>query len=251
MLKLRLLISVCIFSAISVFMAVSFARCQQEAVASVLVTPEGVQADVFLPKNPFVVIKVGATDQDQIEKLAKIYEKFPQGDISLLVSGLIAEMEAEFEEMNLTVEKDFMVATGNNIQGVLAMEMPKNLEDEPVIIGVVVLGDPRKADEILEKIMIKGEHQKQSYGSAVIYLKEGEDGVIARYKDVLVITGTEIEIKKAIDRLKDRKKSVLSNKFYQEAVKKTESSFGFFYIGFDSAADLFKEMKIWMRCRKS
>lgn len=236
--KLRLLVSIGILLGVSVILIIYFYGCQQAVHASALVTPDGVKADVFLPEKPFIVLKIGATDEEQSSSLNEIFKKFPQDEINNGFTELVAEANADLEEMDLTVEDDFMAAVGENIQAIVAIEMPSNVEEEPTIVGVVVLGDPEKADEILEKMMVKGEHQKQNYGSATIYLKEGEDGVIARYQDVLVVTQTEADMKRALDRVRDEGKSVLANEYYQKAVEKAGSSVGFVYMGFDSFAEL-------------
>jgi hypothetical protein len=241
MLKLRLLVPVGVFLGVLIFLVVYFFGLQQAVRASALITPEGVKADVFLPEKSFFVLKIGATDEAQSKNLSEIFRKFPQDEISDAFAGLIAEADSELEEMDLTIENDFMVAVGKNIQAVLAIEMPDNVKDEPAIVGVVVLDDPEKADEILGKMMVKGEHQKQNYGPAAIYLKEGEDGVIARFQDVLVVTRTEADMKRALDRIRDEGKSVLANEYYQKAVEKAGSSVGFVYMGFDSFVELMND----------
>lgn len=215
------------------------AGCQSIDGKSGLVSKEGVKAESLMPKNSFVVMKLGTDDLQQIENLKKLSENFPIEGMDIAMEEMINELRDNLSEEGLSLEEDLYPAIGENPQMMMSMVLAENSSDDPDMLAVLVLGDADKVEKFI-KIPSGEEAKFQPYKGYEIYNTGSDNSYLLRFKDVFLFSNKLEVVKEAVDRSGNGADSLLANTNYQKGIKDLPGVWAYFYI---DIATIMKQMQ--------
>ncbi len=260
-----------------VLFAVAFTSgCQQvnqNQIASVLMTKQGVKAESFLPKDPFMVMKFGASTEAQQEKSDALIKKFDGSELQAFLAQLTTEMNSGLLTKGMSLEKDLLPIIGNNPELLIAVYMKiddvspgtSSLKQQPSqesgraliadatggrdttpepsdVIITVKVDDTEKLQKFLDQLLVDGSAVKESYKDMSFYTNKRDNSALAVSQDLLVFANSPESLQKALDLKSTPDQSLLQEQRYQKVLAKLpKESVGLMYIDMQSYGALFAQ----------
>jgi len=230
------------FFVLFVVFTVLFSGCgktQDVDLVSGLVSPSGVQAEQFFPKDVFVALKFGVDSEVQKDNVKALIgylstdftESFVDGFEEGFNGAGKMDFETEFLPMMGEDSKFMFVVLGDS--------------DEVRTMVVVYLVDPSFLIKELESAVDRGTSRKQQYKGFDIYNDNGKLIFITEYKDVFLVSSDLELMKNGLDRLENGGDSLLNESEYQRDLYGIDDNVAYFYINasdyLDKSLDAFKD----------
>lgn len=206
-----------------------FAGCQGIANnKSLMISASGVKAETLLPDDVWMVMKMGSSDQNQIEKLDKLMDLFPADFIDYIIEEAATGFNEDNAKYGIDFKEDILPAVGENWQLMIAFSGGVSDVEEPVIMAIFMPADAVKIEEMMKKMPENGKGNEIKWNEYTFYSSESEDAYFVRHEDVILVSNDMDALKNAVSG--QMKGSLLVNKSYQAGAAKAGENIGFMFV---------------------
>lgn len=223
------------FLALGVLLSVFLAGCQQTGVAQGrLTSAKGVNIENLLPADLLALVKVGTTDQGQIDQLKELTGYFPNDPVGALVKEFNNGFKegAKLDEVGLDYENDILPILSEKSMVVLGIAGQVSVPDKVRVYLAMTIADQGKMDSLLNRQLEKSLLVKAQYNGYDYYSEKSDidqPAYFVRAEDVLLVTNDLDGLKKSLDNLKAGKSPLAENKLYQKMLAKIPANLAFLY----------------------
>lgn len=202
---------------------------------SLMVSAGGVKAETLLPDDVWMVMKIGSSDQNQIEKLDKLMDLFPTDFIDYIIEEAATGFNQDNAKYGIDFKEDILPAVGENWQLMIAFSGGVSDVEEPVIMAIFMPADAEKIEEMMKKMPENGKGNEIKWNEYTFYSSESEDAYFVRHEDVILVSNDMDALKNAVSG--QMKGSLLVNKSYQAWAAKAGENIGFMFADLAIFAD--------------